>query len=543
MKKRLLYTVVCLFLFITNILGVILGPNELRFEQGSGWHQTADTIYLNPTGNITGNEITIFGNELLRVINNKNITTEGDLWLSQDWYFKDDTDDNLYASPNFVLEGRQYYAILTVTSGFTTGPRTPSDCVMIEGEIKGVSKGCSMNNSYILPGTVWAGFTHKALKPRIFLSLNPDIYTLKQNQTGSETYINLVDESETSSINFIIAGQTTKPAISIFGDGFVGIGITNSVRPDNVENTKLKVWSPMTVKNGALFLKKETNVSGYYGIKKDGDSDKLNIFSKDSIIFVKKTGSHSYSNMVMHIDNNVNRVFFNTKTAVLNGKWDIRSKSFAALATQLPASVILLTTGDLILGKSSSGTSNTHLGQYGTKLFLRGTEDSIVVDKKVWIARFNKLDNVTELRMCVGDSADDVVSIGYDTNPSGAPAFTATHYFTGDGQTLRLSDRRLKTNIKNIENASEILNQLIPVKYYLRNQLPKGPKKLGLIAQQVETVLPEIIFDTGGIKSINYKSIIPILIQGLKEQNKKIEDYKAEYKILKKEIDKLKKSN
>jgi hypothetical protein len=117
-------------------------------------------------------------------------------------------------------------------------------------------------------------------------------------------------------------------------------------------------------------------------------------------------------------------------------------------------------------------------------------------------------------------------------------------YFDGDvaytGTLIHISDSILKNNLNNITNASEIINKLNPMSFYFDtinyNYLNlSGKKQYGLIAQQVERVLPEVVFNVvhpeqkdsiGNIispelkyKGLNYQAFIPLIIQGMKELN------------------------
>lgn len=101
------------------------------------------------------------------------------------------------------------------------------------------------------------------------------------------------------------------------------------------------------------------------------------------------------------------------------------------------------------------------------------------------------------------------------------------------------SDARLKQNITPIANAEEILLQLNPVSYFW-NELGKkkggnGQLQYGLIAQEVEKVLPNIVnTDSEGYKSVNYKELIPLLLKNVQEQDKKIKELQKEIQQLKK---------
>jgi len=117
--------------------------------------------------------------------------------------------------------------------------------------------------------------------------------------------------------------------------------------------------------------------------------------------------------------------------------------------------------------------------------------------------------------------------------------------FNGDiavaGEILGASDIKLKEKMDDIMNASQIINKLNPKSYTFKTdkniKLPTGIH-YGLIAQDVEKILPEIIGnipaeDGLSYKGINYQSIIPILISGMKEQQSEIDKLKKELTTLK----------
>ncbi len=108
----------------------------------------------------------------------------------------------------------------------------------------------------------------------------------------------------------------------------------------------------------------------------------------------------------------------------------------------------------------------------------------------------------------------------------------ATNYFV-------FSDKRLKQNVEAIPAAMERLNSIQGVSYgfqadkFENRTLPQG-QQLGLIAQEVEKVFPELIVeDNEGFKAVNYNGMIPVLVQALKEQQAEITNLKAELEALK----------
>ncbi|MDP3948822.1 MAG: tail fiber domain-containing protein [bacterium] len=97
---------------------------------------------------------------------------------------------------------------------------------------------------------------------------------------------------------------------------------------------------------------------------------------------------------------------------------------------------------------------------------------------------------------------------------------------------LYSSDESLKTNIKTIPNAlSNVLN-LRGVEF---NWKENGAKSIGVIAQEVEKVYPEIVGvdSQTGLKSVDYGKLVGPLIEAIKEQQTKIGELENEIQKLK----------
>jgi hypothetical protein len=90
---------------------------------------------------------------------------------------------------------------------------------------------------------------------------------------------------------------------------------------------------------------------------------------------------------------------------------------------------------------------------------------------------------------------------------------------------LHWSDERLKDDIVPITGAIQKVQGMNGVYFKYKG---KDEKKIGLIAQDVEKVVPEVVVtDKDGMKSVDYSSLIAVLIQAVKEQQVIIEDLKA----------------
>jgi hypothetical protein len=92
--------------------------------------------------------------------------------------------------------------------------------------------------------------------------------------------------------------------------------------------------------------------------------------------------------------------------------------------------------------------------------------------------------------------------------------------FTVNGNVTAFSDERLKSNIKTIDNALEKVSKLRGVSFD-----KDGEKGIGVIAQEVQKVLPEVVLE-GEYLSVAYGNIVGLLIEAIKEQQEQIEDLK-----------------
>ena len=109
---------------------------------------------------------------------------------------------------------------------------------------------------------------------------------------------------------------------------------------------------------------------------------------------------------------------------------------------------------------------------------------------------------------------------------SGANEFSMSGSYTGSftatGDVTAYSDKRLKRNIETITNAVDTVSKLRGVNYE-----KDGRNSTGVIAQEVEEVLPQVVHTApDGMKSVAYGNIVGILIEAIKEQQKEIEELK-----------------
>ncbi len=90
------------------------------------------------------------------------------------------------------------------------------------------------------------------------------------------------------------------------------------------------------------------------------------------------------------------------------------------------------------------------------------------------------------------------------------------------------SDVRLKHDISRIDDPLAVIEQLRGVSFLWNRD---NNHTYGLIAQEVEQVLPELVAtDADGYKSVAYGNLIPFLIEAIKVQQSEIDELKKESK-------------
>ena len=127
--------------------------------------------------------------------------------------------------------------------------------------------------------------------------------------------------------------------------------------------------------------------------------------------------------------------------------------------------------------------------------------------------------------------------IGADSNPAASLHVTGDGLFTGNITAYYSSDITLKDNVRPIESAIFKVQQIRGVTFDWNEKSGKIEQKkghdVGLIAQEVEKVLPEVIqIREDGIKAIAYEKVVPLLVEAIKEQQTLIEDLSNRIKLL-----------
>ena len=134
----------------------------------------------------------------------------------------------------------------------------------------------------------------------------------------------------------------------------------------------------------------------------------------------------------------------------------------------------------------------------------------------------------------MGLDPDNVLRIGGWSASSNRLVMDMSGNLTMAGNVTAYSDVRLKENIEVITDALDKVNQIRGVTFTRNDHEDKERRHAGVIAQEVELVLPEVVStDNEGIKNVAYGNMVGLLIEAIKEQQKQIDELKIEISKLK----------
>jgi hypothetical protein len=376
------------------------------------------------------------------------------------------------------------------------------------------------------------------------------------------------DNTGAGKVMSFIAGDSTRMVIS-GSTGYVGIGTTSPDVPLVISGGTAMTggWGrTLTLEHNfpVLALRSENATDAWGGIGYD-NSTGMKFFVNSSDVDIPTNGTlgltildsgnvgignagSSPSNVLTVQDSGGSGLvkIYSTTGAVTNGQAVLEVR---ADDTSSPSSynLIDLNVGGTTKFKVDGDGTTTHtattltLSGQGASSLNIGSEES--GNKRITLNGGGSNDSAIEFRNnavsrtdlgCFGGSANFVIKM-YDGGMTDRLSITPGGTFTGSG-TNDISDRDLKKNINPISNGLETINKLQGRTFEWKESTKMdGGIKYGLIAQELEEVLPDLVWDKSGLskkedgsyhKSIHISGVIPVLIEAVKElseQNKVLE--------------------
>jgi len=131
---------------------------------------------------------------------------------------------------------------------------------------------------------------------------------------------------------------------------------------------------------------------------------------------------------------------------------------------------------------------------------------------------------------------------GWSAAPWRWYVYMASGDMTAAGNVTAYSDPRLKTDVINIESPLEKLKQLNGVRFkWIESSIIGHPGEYdyGILSSDVEKVMPELVIDSmhespdgDKYKTVAYDKLSALLIEGMKEQQKQIEELREQLELL-----------
>ena len=224
--------------------------------------------------------------------------------------------------------------------------------------------------------------------------------------------------------------------------------------------------------------------------------------------------------------------------AIDNGSSNITSGGLLKLDVDADADDL---TGDSATGRLTIGAGeDLNLYHGGTNSYIVNDTGSLILDTADNITldanggNINLKDNGTEFGSLSNSSSDFVIQsavqdkdIIFKGNDGGSTITALTLDMSADGaatfknDVTAFSDERLKTDIKTIDNALSKVCDMRGV-YFNRD----GAAGTGVIAQEIQDILPEVVHDKQEYLSVAYGNMVGVLIEAIKELKKEVETLK-----------------
>ena len=215
----------------------------------------------------------------------------------------------------------------------------------------------------------------------------------------------------------------------------------------------------------------------------------------------------------------------------------LRTASLSMSEAALTNEDLLVESGDAVLGLYSSNGGN-----FGSALTLGQITNSSLTTKWTLVRRTSTGGNTLQFRYGTDpDYSNNAVVMEIDGDSGGKFVQPGTSEDVDLGQSSRLwkavyalngtiqtSDVRLKQDVENLRYGLSEVMLLRPVQYRWKNR-PSESVKVGLIAQEVAEVVPEVVQGTesSGPLGMNYGELVPVLIKAVQMQQGEIEALKA----------------
>ncbi len=324
---------------------------------------------------------------------------------------------------------------------------------------------------------------------------------------GSALYTNTNGNSNSAVGYNTLTGNTTGSNNAALGAGALG---SNTTANGNTAVGYNALTSNTTAANNAAFGYEalQSNVTGTQNIASGAES----LFSNTSGDYNSAYG--------------VQTLYFST-TASNNTASGYRALYRSTTGTDNTA------TGFAALLNNTTGSGNTGVGYNALNANTTG-RDNIAIGNSAGYSVTGS--NNIDIGSTGSAGESGVIRIGGSSQSAVYVAgITSTHltgaavYVDSKGQLgVLASSERYKTGVTTLSDAPERLRQLRPVSYHLKND-PNGDVQYGLIAEEVDRVLPELVIrdESGKIQGVRYDELAPLLLQEVQHQHDQLQNQES----------------
>jgi hypothetical protein len=207
-------------------------------------------------------------------------------------------------------------------------------------------------------------------------------------------------------------------------------------------------------------------------------------------------------------------------TVLVAGSSPVRLQNTAASTSN--------TTGSLIVGGGVGVSGNIWVG--GTNAGANGVYTDVLryaANGQPWVMGGGGGGGATLSAVAAATTYYVGLSAGSSGSWTDARVDTANLFYTTANGTLFVtnyntsSDFNLKDDILTITDGLSTVEKLRGVSFKWKNS---GEKSYGIIAQELEVLLPDLVSSAGGHKSVNYNALIGFLSEAVKELSDRVDE-------------------
>ena len=238
---------------------------------------------------------------------------------------------------------------------------------------------------------------------------------------------------------------------------------------------------------------------------------------------------------------------YSTIKMMLNGGGLIIPDSLVNAPTNFVADAGFTHGNNIFFNSNNASTDNftfgrMHLNEYFNTFFIdvpggaTHSSGSTEYDGMSWVMRKRKVSSGTYYSSAIlkvdtneylhAKRFTDIDNTAYYLAPSNTGDSLRV---AGDVVAYATSDKRLKDNIKPIENALDKVNKISGVTFQWNeiSQKETGKKDVGVIAQEIEEILPELVETrSNGYKAVDYPKLTALLIEAVKDLSNQVKELK-----------------